>query len=99
VLTHALDLDPKNGVVRLNRAIARLRAKQYDKAGEDYMLLEDQFPSAYQVQFGLGEIAAARNDTATAAVHYEKCMKLTPPETPDYVQVSNRLAAIRAGSK
>jgi tetratricopeptide (TPR) repeat protein len=99
VLTRALEQDPKNSVVRLNRAITRLRSKQFDQSAEDYNLLAEQFPDAYQVHFGLGEIAAARNDVAGAAAYFEKCMKLTPPGTPDYEQVSNRLATIRSGSK
>jgi tetratricopeptide (TPR) repeat protein len=95
VLTSALELDPKNSVVRLNRAITFLRAKQYDAAKEDYLALEAQFPNAYQVQFGLGEVAAASNDTNGAIGRFESCLKLTPVGTPDYIQVSNRLAAVR----
>jgi tetratricopeptide (TPR) repeat protein len=98
-LSRALELDPENGVVRLNRAIVRLRAKNYDLAETDYEVLQQQFPKAYQVWYGLGEIAFARNDLAKATAHFTECMKFTAPGTPDYLQVSNRLAAIQAGSK
>jgi len=98
-LTRALELDPKNNVVRLNRAITLLRAKEYDAAREDYLMLQQEFPKAYQVQFGLGEIALARNDQAAAIEHFERSLNLTPVGTPDYLHVSNRLATVRAEIK
>lgn len=99
VLSRAIQLDPENGVIRLNRAIVRLRAKNYDQAAQDYELLQQQFPKAYQVWYGLGEIAAARNDLTTAESHFTECMKFTTPGTPDYLQVSNRLATLRSDKK
>lgn len=98
-LSRALELDQENGVVRLNRAIVRLRAKRYDQAAQDYELLQQQFPKAYQVWYGLGEIAFAKKDFATAESHFTECMKFTAPGTPDYLQVSNRLATLRAEKK
>jgi len=97
-LTSALELDPKNNVVRLNRAITLLRAKKYDAAKEDYLLLEQEFPKAYQVQYGLAEIAAANDNRTEALERFEECLKLSPPGTPDYLLISNRLAEISAES-
>lgn len=99
VLTQAAEQDPQNSVVRLNRAITRLRANKLDKAEEDYLTLQQQFPKAYQVQYGLAEIALARNDTAGAISHFEECVTLTPTGTPDYQMITNRLAEVRAQSK
>lgn len=96
-LTRALELDPKNGVVRLNRAIARQRSKDYAGAKEDYQTLLETYTNAFQVQFGLGEIAVAETNLPAARQYFEASLKLAPPGTPDYLQVSNRLAEISAG--
>jgi tetratricopeptide (TPR) repeat protein len=98
-LTKALELAPKNGIVRLNRAVTLLRAKEYDAAREDYEVLLKDYPQAYQVHYGLGELAAAKNDSAGAISHFEICLKAAPAGTPDYLQVSNRLAEVRAQRK
>jgi len=98
-LTRALELDPKNSVIRLNRAISLLRAKDYEAAKADYVQLEEAYPNAYQVQFGLGEIAAAADDNAAAAAYFKECLRLTPPGSQDYTQVSNRLVEAEAKLK
>ena len=98
-LTRALELAPDNKIIRLNRAITLLRAKQYDSAHEDYLTLLKEAPDAYQVQFGLGEIAVAKNDTANAVSHFEAYLKAAPHGTPEFLQVSNRLADIKAGKQ
>lgn len=95
-LTRALDLDPKNSVARLNRAIVNLRTKQYAAALDDYDILLEQFPNAYQVRFGLGEIEAGKGNTNAAIEHFKSCLPLVPPGSPDYLQVSNRLEELKA---
>jgi tetratricopeptide (TPR) repeat protein len=94
--TKALELDPKSAIPRINRAITQLRLKNYDAAYEDYQVALLDFPNAYQVRFGLGEIAEVKKDTATAISHYEACLKAAQPGTPDFLLVSNRLATLRA---
>lgn len=96
-LTRALELAPTNGVIRLNRAITLLRAKKYAAAAEDYQVLAKEFPNAYQVEFGFAELAASKGDTNSAVQHLEACLKIVPPGSPDYLQVSNRLATLRPG--
>jgi tetratricopeptide (TPR) repeat protein len=95
-LNRALELDPKNNIVRLNRAITLLRSKQYDAARQDYETLSKSFPNAYQIHFGLGEIAASSNDRSSAITHFEACLKAAPAGSPDYQQITNRLAQLRA---
>lgn len=98
-LNFALELDPKNIVARVNRAITLLRLKQWDAAREDYELLLQQFPNDYQIQFGLGEIDAAKNNLPGAIEHFEKALKVAPPGSPDFNQVSNRLEQLKAPKK
>jgi tetratricopeptide (TPR) repeat protein len=98
-LTHAIELDPKNTVARLNRAITLVRLKEWDAAREDYELLLQEFPNSYQVLYGLGDVAAGKGDLTGAVRHYEESMKLTPSGSRDYLQVSNRLAELKAPKK
>jgi tetratricopeptide (TPR) repeat protein len=96
-LTSALELDPANAIVRLNRAITLFRARLFDDALADYNILLKEHPDAYQIYYGLGEIAAGKSDTATATGHFEQYLKIAPPGTPEYLQVSNRLVELKAG--
>lgn len=95
-LTRALEQDPKNVVARLNRAIVLLRLKQWDGSRADYEILLQEFPNSYQVLYGLGEIAAAKDDKAEAIRLFETAMKATPPGSRDFLQVSNRLHELNA---
>lgn len=97
--TQALELDPKSAIPRVNRAITLLRMKNYDAAFEDYQAAFIDFPEAYQVRAGLGEIAEFRKDAATAVSHYEAALKAAQPGTSDFLRVSNRLATLRAPEK
>ena len=98
-LTQAIEQEPKSAIARLNRAIALLRLKQWDAARDDYELLLQESPNGFQIHFGLGEIAAAKNDPATALQHYERCLKMVPPGSRDYLQVSNRLEELKVPKK
>lgn len=96
-LNRALELDSRNNVVRLNRAIARYRAGLYAEARADYEELLAASPEAFQAHFGLGEVAMAQQDKAGALRHYENYLRTAPRQTAEYLQVSNRVVELRAG--
>jgi tetratricopeptide (TPR) repeat protein len=95
-LNRALELDSRNNVVRLNRAIARYRAGLYAEARADYEELLAASPDAFQAHFGLGEVATALKDDAEALKHYERYLRTAPRQTAEYLQVSNRVVELRA---
>jgi tetratricopeptide (TPR) repeat protein len=70
-LTTALSIDTNNTPAKLNRAIAYLGAGQLDEARQDYEALEKIFPNAFQVYYGLGEIAWRKKDTNAAIQYYD----------------------------
>jgi tetratricopeptide (TPR) repeat protein len=49
-----------------NRAVAYFQAEQFDEAQRDYEALQKASPTAYQVHYGLGEIAYRKKDTNAA---------------------------------
>jgi tetratricopeptide (TPR) repeat protein len=95
-LSRAIELDPANNIVRLNRAIALFRAGRYDQSRSDYNELLASMPDAYQVHYGLGELDYVKQDRASALKHYERYLELAPRQTPEYLQVSNRVTELKA---
>ena len=97
-LTAALALAPSNPVVRLNRAIASLRAGELDAAQADYEQLLQISPHSYKVVFGLGEIAWRRQDTNAAIRNYQLYLANTATNTPEATNVIARLKELRPGA-
>jgi tetratricopeptide (TPR) repeat protein len=95
-LTRALSLDPSNPGARINRAIACFRAGQLDAARADYQELLKRFPNAFQVLFGLAEIASRKQDTNAAIEFYERYLANGVPESEEYNLVSYRLKRLQA---
>jgi tetratricopeptide (TPR) repeat protein len=88
---HVLNLETNNPTALLYRAIANLRADKLDDALRDYETVQRSYPKAYQVYYGLGEIAYRRQDTNTAVRHYESYLSNAPPNYPEAKFVVNRL--------
>jgi Flp pilus assembly protein TadD len=97
-LDHALALQSSNHVARLNRAIAYLRNDHLDAARQDYEVLQKALPSAYQVYFGLGEIAYRKKERAAAIRYYQLYLTNAPPNTEERKLVNTRLAELKSGS-
>ena len=76
--TRALDADPGNLVTIRNRAIVNLRAGKLNDAKEDYEKLQRAYPKSHQVYYGLGAVAAKKNDTDEALKNYELYLKYSP---------------------
>jgi tetratricopeptide (TPR) repeat protein len=98
-LTRTLEIETNNFAALLNRAIAYLRTDQLDAAEKDYETLVKESPKAYQVYFGLGEIAWRKKDTNAAIRNYQFYLTNAPPNTDEAKMVSGRLKDLRAGSR
>jgi len=98
-LTQALKVETNNFPALLNRAIAYLRTDQLDSAQQDYDILVKEWPKAYQVYFGLGEIAWRKKDTNASIRHYESYLSNAPPNSAEGKMVSERLAQLKSSSR
>ncbi|MBI3853636.1 MAG: tetratricopeptide repeat protein [Verrucomicrobia bacterium] len=97
-LTRLLELQPDNNAALLNRAIANLQIDELDAAQSDYEKLRTAFPSAFQVYYGLGEIAFRKKDWQNAIKNYELYLKHAPPNTEERRSISARLKELKDGS-
>ena len=90
-----LTLEATNSTALFYRAIAQLRGDQLDAALRDYEALQQQYPKAHQMYYGLGEIAYRRKDTNTAIRHYEAYLTNAPPNNPESAFVAGRLQELK----
>jgi Flp pilus assembly protein TadD len=98
VLDRLLSLQTNNHPALLNRAIAQLRRGALDEAWRDYQQLAVLYPRAYQVQYGLAEIAWLRRDTNAAIQHYEAYLASAPLQTVEASNVVERLRQLKGGT-
>ena len=93
--TGSSTLETNNPTALFYRAIAQLRGDQLDAALVDYEALQQQYPKAHQMYYGLGEIAYRRKDTNTAIRHYEAYLTNSPPNNPESAFVVDRLQELK----
>jgi tetratricopeptide (TPR) repeat protein len=70
-LSRVLAVQTNNDNARFNRAIANLDSGRLDAARADYLRLQQSFTNAFQVAYGLGEIAWRQHDTNEAVRNYK----------------------------
>ena len=90
--------DTNNYSALLNRAIACLRANKLDAAQRDYEVLQKAFPTAFQIYYGLAEIAWRKKDTNAAIRNYQLYLANAPTNTAEAKVVSERLKELKPGS-
>jgi len=98
-LNRLLALQTNHYAAQLNRAIAYLKVGNLNASREDYEDVARVAPKAYQVYYGLGEIAYRQKDTAAAIKNYQLYLTNAPPQNPDEVKfVSDRLKELKSGA-
>jgi tetratricopeptide (TPR) repeat protein len=97
-LTKVLAMDTTNSSARLNRAIAYLRGDKLEAAQRDYEVLQKAFPSAFQIYYGLGEVAWRKKDTNAAIRNYQFYLANAHTNTAEARLVSARLKELQPGS-
>ncbi len=90
-----IEADPKNFDARLNRAISRYRLGDHENAKRDYEAVAEALPDHHAVYYGLGQIAKAAGDMATAVSHFERYLELATSETDQRREVRNALAELK----
>lgn len=94
-LTRALALQATNYFALLNRAIAYLRSDQLEAARLDYEALQKPFPTAYQVYYGLGEIAYRQKNTNAAIRNYDLYLANASTNTAEAQFVRTRVKELK----
>lgn len=79
--TKALELDPKNPDVRVDRAIAYHSLGQNPKAKEEMVRVTKERPEHRNAWLNLGVVSQATGDKATAIRAWEEYLKLEPSGT------------------
>jgi tetratricopeptide (TPR) repeat protein len=97
-LTQVLAVDTNNYSALLNRAIAYLRADKLAAAQRDYEVLQKAFPTAFQIYFGLAEIAWRNKDTNAAVRNYQLYLANAQTNTAEAKIVTERLKQLKPGS-
>ena len=97
-LTRVLAVQTNNYSALLNRAICYLRAGQLEPAERDYEVLQKAFPTAFQIYYGLAEIAWQRKDTNTAIRNYQLYLANAKTNTAEAKLVSERLKGLKSGA-
>ncbi|MGO8931474.1 MAG: tetratricopeptide repeat protein [Limisphaerales bacterium] len=97
-LTKVLAMDTNNYSALFNRAIAFLRSDQLEAAQGDYEVLQKAFPAAFQIYFGLAEIAWRQKDTNAAIQYYQRYQANAPTNTTEAKLVRARLKELQPGS-
>ena len=69
-LTRVLEIQTNNTDALFNRAIANLDSDRLDAARADYLRLQQTYTNAFQIAYGLGEIAWRQHDTNEAVRNY-----------------------------
>jgi tetratricopeptide (TPR) repeat protein len=70
-LSRVLEIQTNNDDALFNRAIANLDSDRLAAARADYLRLQQTYSNAFQVAYGLGEIAWRQHDTNEAVRNYK----------------------------
>jgi predicted Zn-dependent protease len=98
-LTQVLAVQTNNYSALLNRAICYLRAGNLEPAQRDYEILQKVFPTAFQIYYGLAEIAWQKKDTNSAIRNYQLYLANAQTNTVEAKSVSDRLKVLTSGSQ
>jgi len=90
-LNRLLATETNNAAALLNRAIAYLGANRLNEAKADYEYLVQQHPTAYQLYYGLSDVALRQGDTNAAIRYTETYLTNAPPDIPEYQAMGARL--------
>jgi tetratricopeptide (TPR) repeat protein len=85
-----------NYAALLNRAIAFYKLDNLDAAKRDYQAVGQVVTNAYQVFYGLGEIAYKEKNTPAAIKNYELYLTNAPPGTEEAKVVYGRLKELKS---
>ena len=80
------------------RAIANLQVTNLDASRRDYETLHKVAPKAFQIYYGLGEIAYRKKESAEAIKNYELYLSNAPPNLEEAKMIKARLKELKSGA-
>jgi tetratricopeptide (TPR) repeat protein len=94
-MTHVLQIQTNDVNARFNRALAYFQSGKLDEARADYNALQTTYTNAFQIAYGLGEIAWRKKDDSEALRNYQIYLANAPTNAPEYPTVRERLTQLR----
>jgi tetratricopeptide (TPR) repeat protein len=94
-LTQVLTLQTNNYDALFNRAVAYLNTGRLEPARSDYQQLQKAYPKAFQIAYGLGDIAWRQHDTNTALQNYTIYLANAPTNMAEFQMISQRVAGLK----
>jgi tetratricopeptide (TPR) repeat protein len=94
--SRVLESDTNNSSALFNRALAYLLNDKLDAARVDYQKLQNSYTNAYQVAYGLGEIAWRRRETNEVIRNYRIYLANANTNTDEARTVFKRLGELKA---
>ncbi len=93
--SHVLAVQTNNINALFNRAIANLDGDHLDAARADYLRLQQTYTNAFQIAYGLGEIAWRQHDTSEAVRNYQIYLANANTNTDEAQTVLERLRELK----
>ena len=93
--SRVLEVQTTNSEALFNRAIANLDSGRLEAARADYLRLQQTYSNAFQVAYGLGEIAWRQHDTNEAVRNYEIYLANANTNTGEAQAILERLRELK----
>lgn len=94
-MTRLLQIQTNDVSAQFDRALAYFQSGKLDQARADYLALQSTHTNAFQVAYGLGEIAWRKKDNDEALRNYEIYVANAPTNSPEFATVQQRLTQLR----
>jgi len=93
--SRVLTIQTNNSNALFNRAIANLDSDHLDAARADYVRLQQSYTNAFQIAYGLGEIAWRQHDTNEAVRNYTIYLANASTNTDEATNIIQRLRELQ----
>jgi len=93
--TRVLEISTNDPTARFDRAYACLQSDRLKEARADYVALQSAYTNAFQVAYGLGEVAWRERQTNEAVRNYQIYLANAPTNAAELTLVRDRLKQLR----
>ncbi|HEV2695418.1 MAG TPA: tetratricopeptide repeat protein [Verrucomicrobiae bacterium] len=93
-MTRVLQIQTNDPVARFNRALAYFQSGKLDEARLDYNILQTDHTNAFQIAYGLGEIAWRKKENAEALRNYQIYLANAPTNAPEFNTIRERVTQL-----
>ncbi len=93
--SHILEIQTNNPDALYNRAFAYYQSDHLNEARADFRQLQTTFTNAFQVAYGLGEIAWKQHDTNEAVRNYQIYLANAPTNSAELKTIRERVDSVK----